>query len=157
MRWSDRNEDNLETLLRDDGSTKLGAALTELREHKTAPSQALRERVRGVATSEPAAKQGRLSRFTAYRPRFAPAAALGAAVLLVAIAIPIATMNGDRVSSESADNAGAGGETVAPTFAAPSQNNESLPELGKSPAPPSAPPPPPMPLAPSGMKPTSIF
>jgi hypothetical protein len=51
MRWSDRSEDNLEALLRD-ADTKLGAALTELREHKTEPSAALRERVRTI-TSEP--------------------------------------------------------------------------------------------------------
>src|SRR5215210_1430505 len=49
MRWSDKNEDNLEALLRGEGEPKLGAALTELREHKTEPSEALTERVRTIA------------------------------------------------------------------------------------------------------------
>ena len=156
MRWSDRNEDNLETLLRDDGNTKLGAALTELREHKTEPSLALRERVRAIGASEPAPKQGRLSRFTAYRPRFAHAAALGAAVLLVAIAIPVALTNGGRGTSESAD-AGSAGGTESRTFEALRERGEArralappaIPEAPNQGVPQASPPPPPMPLAPS--------
>jgi hypothetical protein len=155
MRWSDRNEDNLETLLRDDGNTKLGAALTELRDHKTEPPQELRERVRTIAASEPAPKQSRLSRFTAYRPRFAHAAALGAAVLLVAIAIPVALTNGQG-TSESAD-AGPADGTETLTFEALRERGEAgrplsppaTPETLNQGVPQASPPPPPMPLAPT--------
>jgi Domain of unknown function (DUF4349) len=136
MRWSDRNEDNLETLLRDDGNTKLGAALTELREHKTEPSEALRERVRTIAAKEPEPERRWLSKLTGYRPVFRYAAALGAAVLLLAIAIPIATV-GDGGSTE------ASGDSQTVVASRP-------PDRQFSPtAPPAAPTPPPMPLAPS--------
>jgi Domain of unknown function (DUF4349) len=95
MRWSDRNEDNLDALLRSDGETKLGAALTELREHRTEPSSELRERIRELAAAEPESKPRRRFRLGGYRPSFAHAGALAAAVLLIAIAVPIATTRGD--------------------------------------------------------------
>ena len=137
MRWSDRNEDNLETLLRDD--TKLGAALTELREHKTEPSEALRERVRTIAASEPQPERRRLPRLGGYRPSFAHVSAVGAVVLLVAIAIPVALTRGG--SMESADPGSGGG--------ADSQSFEALRERAQPTSPPAAPPAPPKPLAPS--------
>jgi Domain of unknown function (DUF4349) len=141
MRWSDRNEDNLDALLRSDGETKLGAALTELREHRTEPSSELRERIRELAAAEPESKPRRRFRLGGYRPSFAHAGALAAAVLLIAIAIPIATMRGDRGSPEASD-AGSSGAVVNP-------DARVVGEAQTSAGPPAAPPPPPMPLAPS--------
>jgi Domain of unknown function (DUF4349) len=147
MRWSDRNEDNLEALLRGEGETKLGAALTELREHKTEPSDALRERVRTIAAREAEPERRRLPILGGYRPSFAHAAALGAAVLLTAVAIPIATM--DRGSNETASS-GAVTDARAPGTDRQSSGEESASaENGAAPNAPQAPPPPPMALAPS--------
>jgi hypothetical protein len=140
MRWSDKNEDNLEARLHDGGDTKLGAALTELRGHATEPSNELRERIRELAAEEPESKPRRRRIAGGYRPSFAHAGALAAAVLLIAVAIPIATMRGDGVSSEASSDARSSGTVVDPTSRA---GGESL-----SPGePPAAPPSPPMPLA----------
>jgi hypothetical protein len=142
MRWSDRNEDNLEALLRGEGDTKLGAALTELREHKTEPSRELRERVRELAAGEPESEPRRLFTIGRYRPSLAYAGALAAAVLLIAVAIPVATTRGDGASNEASGDA-ASSVTVP---------NQREPEPGSQPAirerlaetpPPAAPPPPP--------------
>jgi Domain of unknown function (DUF4349) len=141
MRWSDRNEDNLDALLRGDGETKLGAALTELREHKTEPSNELRERIRELAAAEPESEPRRRFRLGGYRPSFAHAGALAAAVLLIAVAIPIATMRGDRGSPEASD-AGSSGAVVNPDARVV---GEAQTPAGRH----AAPPPPPMPLAPS--------
>ncbi|MFL5930227.1 MAG: DUF4349 domain-containing protein [Gaiellaceae bacterium] len=143
MRWSDRNEDNLEALLRGNGDTKLGAALTELRDHTTEPSNELRERIRELAAAEPESEPRRRA-VLGYRPSFAHVGALAAAVLLIAIAIPIATMRGDQGSPEASD-AGSSGPVV-------NQDVRALRDAqtpGRPPgAPPPAPPPPPMALAP---------
>jgi hypothetical protein len=140
MRWSDKNEDNLEARLHDGGDTKLGAALTELRGHATEPSNELRERIRELAAEEPESKPRRRRIAGGYRPSFAHAGALAAAVLLIAVALPIATMRGDGVSSEASSDARSSGTVVDPTSRA---GGESL-----SPGePPAAPPSPPMPLA----------
>jgi hypothetical protein len=109
MRWSDRNEDNLDALIRGEGGTKLGAALTELREHKTEPSTELRERMRALAAGEPEPRRRLRLTVGAYRPRFAHVGALAAVVLLIAIAIPIATRSGDGVSNEASGDAGSAG------------------------------------------------
>jgi hypothetical protein len=147
MRWSDRNEDNLEALLRGEGDTKLGAALTELREHKTEPSRELRERVRELAVGEPESEPRRLFTIGRYRPSLAHAGALAAAVLLIAVAIPVATTRGDGASNEASGDA-ASSVTVP---------NQREPEPGSQPAirerlaetpPPAAPPPPPMAASP---------
>ena len=141
MRWSDRNEDNLEALLRGNGDTKLGAALTELREQKAVPSNELRERIRELAAWEPESEPRRRALF-GYRPSFAHAGALAAAVLLIAVAIPIATMRGDRGSNEASSDAGSSGTVVNPDAGVVGE--------AETPArPPAAPPPPPMRLAPS--------
>jgi hypothetical protein len=108
MRWSDKNEDNLDALLRGNGDTKLGAALTELREHKAEPSNELRERIRELAAAEPESRPRRRAVF-GYRPSFAHVGALAVAVLLIAVALPIATMSGDGGSSEATDDAGSPG------------------------------------------------
>lgn len=138
MRWSDRNEDNLEALLRGNGDTKLGAALTELREHKTEPSNELRERIRELAAGEPESEPRRRAVF-GYRPSLAHAGALAAAVLLIAVAIPIATMRGGG-SSEASD-ASSSGAVVNP-------DARVVGEPQPPTRPPAAPPPPPMAFAP---------
>jgi hypothetical protein len=102
MRWSDRNEDNLEALLRGENDTKLGAALTELREHSTEPSEALRERVRRIAADdeERAWKpEPTPPWYRRYRFRLAHVAAAAAAVLVVTVA-----MNGILALSNAADD-----------------------------------------------------
>jgi hypothetical protein len=145
MRWSDRNEDNLDALLRGESETKLGAALTELREHRTEPSTELRERIRALAAEERASEPRRRLSLGGFRPTLAHAGAVGAGVLLIAIAIPIATMSGDGGASEASGDAassgavrelpGAGGRPAAPKSLAPVR-------------PPAAPPPPTQRLAP---------
>src|SRR5215217_2370634 len=139
MRWSDRNEDNLEALLRGNGDTKLGAALTELREHTTEPSNELRERIRELAAAELESEPRRRTVF-GYRPSLAHVGALAAAVLLIAVAIPIATMRGDQGSSEASD-AGSSGPVVNP-------DARALREAQTPAGPPAAPPPPPMEFTP---------
>jgi Domain of unknown function (DUF4349) len=109
MRWSDKSDDNLDDLLR--GDTKLGAALTELRERAPEAPADLRERTQALAAGhpepEPAAR--RRAWLGGHRISLARAGALaGAAVLLVAVAIPIASLSGDGVSTESADSGSAG-------------------------------------------------
>jgi hypothetical protein len=157
MRWSDRNEDNLEALLRGEGETKLGAALTELREHKTEPSDALRERVRTIAADAeerawtPETKPPLHRR---YRFRLAHVAAAAAAILVVTVA-----MNGILALSNATDDDSGGalmaGPQAPPDAAARARENpdarnpwatdqgadseESLRSL----APPAPPPPPP--------------
>lgn len=163
MRWSDRNEDNLETLLRDD--TKLGAALTELREHKTEPSEALRERVRTIAADaeERAWKpEPKPPLYRRYRFRLAHVAAAAAAILVLTVA-----MNGILALSNATDDGESGAGPVAGAQAPPDavQRLRENPDardpwaveppgkeaqgeaLGASP--PAAPPPPPMALQPS--------
>ena len=140
MRWSDRNEDNLEARLRGEGDTKLGAALTELREHATEPSNELRERIRELAAEEPETEAA-----TALDPRrlpavFAHAGALAAAVLLIAVAIPIATMRGDGVSGEA---------SATPARPAPSSIRTRARSASPSPVGPPRGAAAPMPLAPS--------
>lgn len=49
MRWSDKSDDNLDAVLHGEERPALGAALTELREHRTEPSEALRNRVSAIA------------------------------------------------------------------------------------------------------------
>ncbi|HKH32435.1 MAG TPA: DUF4349 domain-containing protein [Gaiellaceae bacterium] len=138
MRWSDGNEDNLDAL-RGNGDTKLGAALTELREHNTEPSNELRERIRELAAAEPESQPRRRTVF-GFRPSFAHVGALAAAVLLIAVAIPIATMRGDQGSSERSD-AGSSEAVVNP-------DARALREAQIPARPPAAPPPPPMEFAP---------
>src|SRR4029453_14805842 len=91
---------NLDAHPRGDGETKLGAALTELREHKTEPSSELRERIRELAAGEPESEPRRRFRLGGYRPSFAHAGALAPPVLLIAIAVPIATTRDDGDASE---------------------------------------------------------
>lgn len=106
MRWSDKSDDNLEALLRGEGGTKLGAALTELREKAPEAPADLRERTRALAAGQGEPEPRRRPRLGRYRISFARAGALAAAVLLVAVAIPaIASLSGDGVSSESAGSA----------------------------------------------------
>jgi Domain of unknown function (DUF4349) len=143
MRWSDRNEDNLDALLRSDGETKLGAALTELREHRTEPSSELRERIRELAAAEPEVEPRRRFRLGGYRPTFAHAGALVAAVLLIAVAIPIATMSRDGSSSEASGDAAS-----LPTVREPDRQPVA-PETFSPGVPPPAPAPPAMKAAPS--------
>jgi hypothetical protein len=157
MRWSDRNEDNLEALLRGEDERKLGAALTELREHKTEPSDALRERVRKIAADAeerawtPETKPPLHRR---YRFRLAHVAAAAAAILVVTVA-----MNGILALSNATDDDSGGalmaGPQAPPDAAARARENpdarnpwatdqgadseESLRGL----APPAPPPPPP--------------
>jgi hypothetical protein len=140
MRWSDRNEDNLEELLRGNGDTKLGGALTELRDHKAEPSNELRERVRELAAGEPEAEP-RLRSIFGYRPSFAHAGALAAAVLLIAVAIPIATTRSDGGSNEASD--------AGSSRAVLNQDARVVDEAQEPARRQAAPPPPPMPLAPS--------
>jgi hypothetical protein len=108
MRWSDRNDDdNLDALLRGEGGTKLGGALTELREHKTEPSKALRERVRAIAadTEERAwTPERKPPLYRRYRFRLAHVAAAAAAVLVVTVA-----MNGILALSNATDDESGGG------------------------------------------------
>src|SRR5918992_5976822 len=108
MRWSDRNDDdNLEALLRGDGGTKLGAALTELREHKTEPPEALRERVRAIAADTEKrvwTPQRKPPLYRRYRFRLAHVAAAAAAVLVVTVA-----MNGILALSNATDDESGGG------------------------------------------------
>ena len=102
MRWSDRNEDNLEALLRGNGDTKLGAALTELREHNTEPSDALRERVRRIAADDQERAwrpEPTPPRYRRYRFRLAHVAAAAAAILILAVA-----MNGILALSNASDD-----------------------------------------------------
>jgi hypothetical protein len=107
MRWSDRNEDDLEAILREDGDTKLGAALTELREHKTEPSEALRTRVRTIAADveqrawKPERKPPLLRR---YRISYAHLAAIAVAFvgLTAAMGAIKAAGDGDEPSGVSA-------------------------------------------------------
>jgi Domain of unknown function (DUF4349) len=116
MRWSDKNDDNLEALLRSEGETKLGAALAELREHRTEPSETLRDRVRTIAadaeehTSKPEAKPPLHRR---YRFRLAHVAAAAAAILVVTVA-----MNGILALSNATDD-DSGGALVAGPQAPP--------------------------------------
>jgi hypothetical protein len=123
MRWSDRNEDNLEALLRDEGETKLGAALTELREHKTEPSDALRERVRTIAADAeerawtPETKPPLHRR---YRFRLAHVAAAAAAILVVTVA-----MNGILALSNATDDKSGGALLVGGPQGAPSSEERS--------------------------------
>ena len=142
MRWSDRNEDNLEARLRGGSNTTLGAALTELREHKTEPSDALKERVRGIAadaderewTPEPRPPLHRR-----YRLRLAHVAAAAAAILVVTVA-----MNGILALSNATDD-----EESAPLMAGPQAPPDAVEGARENPdarnpfAPPAAPPPPP--------------
>src|SRR5215212_676014 len=116
MRWSDRNEDNLDALIRGERGTTLGAALTELREHKTEPSAALRRRVRTIAadTEERAWKpEPKPPLYRRYRFRLAHVAAAAAAILVVTVA-----MNGILALSNATDD-DAGGRLVAGPQAPP--------------------------------------
>ena len=135
MRWSDRNEDNLDALIRGEGGTKLGASLTELREHKTEPSTELRERMRALAAEEPEHRRRLRLRVGSYRPRFAHVGSLAAVVLLIAIAIPIATRSGDSVSNEASGDAGSAGAVTGQDSGAEGDALEPV-------TPPAAPPPP---------------
>src|SRR5215211_5084923 len=134
MRWSDRNEDNLDALIRGEGGTKLGASLTELREHKTEPSTELRERMRALAAEEPEHRRRLRLRVGSYRPRFAHVGSLAAVVLLIAIAIPIATKSGDSVSNEASGDAGSAGAVTGQDSGAEGDALEPV-------TPPAAPPP----------------
>jgi hypothetical protein len=130
MRWSDRNEDNLEALLRGNGDTKLGAALTELREHKTEASNELRERVRELAAADPESRPGRRAVF-GYRPSFAHVGALAAAVLLIAVVIPIATTRSDGGSTEASDAGSSGLVSDVHTRAPDLRSSVELPDSPK--------------------------
>ena len=118
MRWSDRNDDdNLEALLRGDGGTKLGAALTELREHKTEPPEALRERVRAIAADTEKrvwTPQRKPPLYRRYRFRLAHVAAAAAAVLVVTVA-----MNGILALSNATDDESGGGGALTAGAQAP--------------------------------------
>lgn len=140
MRWSDKNEDNLEARLHDGGDTKLGAALAELREHATEPSNELRERIRELAAEEPESKPRRRWIAGGYRPSFAHAGALAAAVLLIAVAIPIATMRGDGVSNEASGEAESSG--TVPNQREPGGQPPIRERLADIPPPAALPPPP---------------
>jgi Domain of unknown function (DUF4349) len=139
MRWSDRNEDNLEALLRGEGKPKLGAALAEMREKAPEAPSDVRERVRGLAAEEAESEPRRRLSFGGYRPSFAHAGALAAAVVLLAVAIPVATMSGDGASSDAAGDAGSSRAVAEPTGptepAVKPAIRERLGEAGPPPAP----------------------
>jgi hypothetical protein len=108
MRWSNRHDDNLDALLRGEG--KLGAAVTELREHRPEPPEGLRERVQTIAAEEGRGDRRRTrARFVRYRVSPARLGALAAAVLVVSVAIPAVV----TVAREGA-GAGSSDEAVAP-------------------------------------------
>jgi hypothetical protein len=165
MRWSDTND--LEALLRGEGETKLGAALTELREHKTDPSEGLRARVRTIAADadERAWKaEPKPPVYRRYRFRFAHVAAAAASILVLTVA-----MNGILALSNATDDSGGGAALragpQAPPDAAerargdadarnPWRSEPTTDEGGSGEAlqklePPPAPPPPPMRASPS--------
>lgn len=157
MRWSDRNDDdNLKALLRGEDAGRLGSALAELREKAPETPAALRERVRALAAEERRAEPTRRPRFRVYRPSFAQAGALAAAMLLIAVAIPIATMSGDDPSSETSSDAGSavtltgvGARDASseakrrfpPSAANPDEEQASPPPSRRALAPPAPPPP----------------
>jgi hypothetical protein len=154
MRWSDRNDDdNLKALLHGDDGGRLGSALAELREKAPETPTELRERMRALAAEEPEANQrSPRPRLRGYRPSFARAGALAAAVLLVAVAIPVATMTGDGGTSEMSGAAGSdgtstdlsgGGREGTPDSGTPNAGDEQLERSGEAGAPPPPGPPPP--------------
>jgi hypothetical protein len=113
MRWSDRNDDdNLEALLRGSDDSRLGSALAELREKAPEAPAGLRERTRELASQEPRPAQRRRL-FESLRISWAHLGAAGAAVLLIAVAIPVvgslARTGGG--SPEATGDAGSAGET----------------------------------------------
>jgi uncharacterized protein DUF4349 len=133
MRWSNRHDDNLDALLREEG--KLGAALTELRERRPEPPEGLRERVQTIAAEE-GERDRRRTRAHFLPSRVSPArvGALAAAVLVVAVAIPaVATIARDGATRATADESAAHAESL---------ERDRLRAL-------TPPPPPPPPLAPS--------
>lgn len=140
MRWSNRHDDdNLKSLLRGEGSGRLGPALAELQEKAPEAPAELRERVRLLAAEEPAEEAGRRPRLGRYRLSHARAGALAAAVLVVAVAIPaIAAISGDGGGGPTAatGGGGAGGDELAP--------------VGRPVTPPAAPPPPALQEGPPG-------
>jgi Domain of unknown function (DUF4349) len=160
MRWSNRNEDNLDALIRGEGGTKLGAALTELREHKTEPSTELRERMRALAAdvAEPTGKaEPKPPFYRQYRFRLAHAGAAAAAIVVVTVAMSgiLALSNATDDGNESA--ALPPGAQAPPGAAERARKNpdtrtpwsDAAPEQGatgsalRSLAPPASPPPPP--------------
>lgn len=105
MRWSDRGDADLDALLHgEEAGTKLGAALAELREQRTEPSDALRERVRAIAAD---AEERRWTPeqqppfYRRYRFRVAHVAAAAAALLVLTVA-----MSGILALSNATDDEG---------------------------------------------------
>ncbi len=156
MRWSNKSDDNIESLLHGEDDTTLGAALAELREHRPEPSEHLRERVRTIAGRDerawtPERKPPLLRR---YRINVRHVAAAGAALVVLTVA-----MNGVLALSNATDDEGApalmAGPQAPPDAAESSQNPdarnpwaESAEDAGSDGAklravgPPSSPPPP---------------
>lgn len=117
MRWSDRSDDNLESLLHGEGDTTLGAALAELREHKTEPPEALRERVRAIAADADErawTPERKAPLYRRYRFRVAHVAAAAAAVVGITVA-----MNGILALSNATDDGNESGGVVAGAQAPP--------------------------------------
>jgi hypothetical protein len=111
MPWSDRSDDNLESLLRREGGTKLGAALAELRRHRPEPSDSLRERVRTIAGGvERASTPGRKTPLhRRYRINVRHLAAAGAGLVVLTVAI-----NGVLALSNATDGQGSSAPVAGP-------------------------------------------
>jgi hypothetical protein len=88
MRWSDKSDEKLEALLRGNDGSRLGTALTEMREQAPEAPAELRERMRALAAEEPRPAPSRSSRLGGHRFSLRYAGAVAAAALLVAVAIP---------------------------------------------------------------------
>jgi Domain of unknown function (DUF4349) len=130
MRWSNRDDEKLEALLRGESDTRLGAALTELRDHRTEPSEALRERVRVIAADVEERERKPVRKpllHRRYRFRLAHVAAAAAAVLVVTVAMSGILALGNATDDERSGGALSAEPQAPPDAAAGGGENRDAP------------------------------